>query len=89
MKGDAKLRVVRDVTIWRNQNELIATSESPAAAGELLVLERIVNGDTVAVEVCVVECRPTLVSGVMRHRLRLRIDTPFDGSDKTSGPRIS
>jgi hypothetical protein len=86
--ASGSLRVVRDVSIWRDHaDQLVATSEAPAAAGELLRLERIVDGETISIQVCVVESRPMLVSGRLRHRLRLRIDQEADGGAPSTGPR--
>ena len=86
--ANGSLRVVRDVSIWCDEeNEFVATSEAPAVAGEPLMLERIVNGETICVPVTVVESRPLLVAGRMRHRLRLRVDQRTDGFERSTGPR--
>jgi hypothetical protein len=88
MNGDGRLRVVHDVTIWLgDENEFVATSETPAIAGELLVLERQVNGETFAVPVYVLESRPMFVSGRLRHRLLLRVDQQTDDLTLDSNPR--
>jgi hypothetical protein len=77
------LRVVRDVAIWReNDNEFVVISEEPETTGELLMLERVVNGTVVAIEVCVIESHPTIVNGSVRHRLRLRSNDDADGCDR-------
>jgi hypothetical protein len=88
MNGDGSLRVVHDVTLWLgDENEFVATSETPAIAGELLVLERHVNGETSVVPVYVLESRPIFVSGRLRHRLLLRVDQQIDGLTLDSNPR--
>lgn len=67
------LRVLRDVTVKRGpENEFIAISGEPAALGESFALERIVDGAAVATKVRVIESRPTMVNGSLRHRLRLK-----------------
>ena len=67
------LRVLREVTVRRGLGgEFIAISDAPATIGERLTLERIVNGTLVTVPVCVVDSRPAVVRGTLRHRLRLQ-----------------
>jgi hypothetical protein len=67
------LRVVRDVVIRRGvANEFVVISDEPAAVGELLTLERMVDGLQTAIEVAVVDSRPAIVNGSMRHRVRLK-----------------
>jgi hypothetical protein len=88
MNGQGSLRVVHDVTIWLgDENEFVATSEVPAIAGELLVLERHVNGETCGVAVYVLESRPIFVDGRLRHRLLLRADRQIDGLTLDSNSR--
>jgi len=67
------LRVLREVMVRRGLGgEFIAISDAPATIGEELTLERIVNGALVTVPVCVIDSRPAVVRGALRHRLRLR-----------------
>ena len=67
------LRVVRDVVIRRGvANEFVVISDEPAAVGELLTLERLIDGLQTAIEVAVVDSRPAIVNGSMRHRVRLK-----------------
>ena len=67
------LRVLREVTVQRGvDNEFVAISDTPAAIGELLALERIVNGTHVTVQVCVIDSRPAVVGRSLRHRLQLK-----------------
>jgi len=80
-----KLKVVRDVTIWRDiEDDFIAISDEPEATGEWLVLERVVNGTLMTIEVCVIESHPTMVNGSIRHRLRLRTNESFDEQPMTA-----
>jgi hypothetical protein len=73
------LKVVRDVTIWRDiEDDFIAIGDEPEPTGELLALEYMVNGTLMTVEVCVIESHPTMVNGSIRHRLRLRMNAAFD-----------
>jgi hypothetical protein len=69
------LRLVRDVTLWRGvESEYVVISDEPEAAGELVTIEHAVNGTVVSAEVCVIDGHPTIVNGIVRHRLRLRSD---------------
>jgi hypothetical protein len=66
------LRVLRDVVVRKGTaNELVVIADEAAAVGELLTLERIVDGGPTAIEVMVVDSRPAIVNGTMRHRVRL------------------
>ena len=83
------LQVLRDVTVRRGvENEFVAISDEPAVSGELLMLERIVDGATVAAKVCVVESRPALVGGSVRHRLRLKAITAPDEQHRSAMTRL-
>jgi len=76
------LRVVRDVTTWRgNDNEFVVISEEPEATGEFLTLERVVNGAVMAIQVCVIESHPTIVNGSVRYCLRLRSSDAADSCE--------
>jgi hypothetical protein len=69
------LRVLRDVNVRRGpDDEFIAISRERAVAGELLTLDRVVDGTTISALVNVVDCRPVIVEGSVRHRLRLRLE---------------
>lgn len=73
MNAEGVLRVLRDVTVSRAAaDEFVAISTEPAARGERLTLERTVDGRIVAQAVLVLEAKPALVRGSLRHRLRLR-----------------
>jgi len=72
------LRVLRDVTVQRGgDDEFVAISRERATPGELLTLERLVNGALVSARVRVIDSRPAIIGGTVRHRLRLeRIENP-------------
>ena len=79
------LQILRDVTVQRGvENEFVAISDEPAVSGEVLTLERIVDGATVVSTVRVVESRPAVVRGSVRHRLRLKA---IDARDEDTAPR--
>ena len=65
------LRLLRDAVIRVDGNELVAVSDEGATPGEQLGVERVVNGMTVGVTACVVDCRLVMIEGTVRHQLRL------------------
>jgi hypothetical protein len=72
-EAGGNLRVVRDVIVQRDVgHEFVVISDEPAAIGDLLTLERLVDGLPTAIEVAVVDSRPAIVNGSMRHRVRLK-----------------
>jgi hypothetical protein len=84
MNADGSLRVVRDVMVWRDaDNGFIVVGDEPEATGELLTLERVVNGTVITIEVTVIDSHPAIVNGAVRHRLRLR----SSDSDERHEPR--
>jgi len=65
--------VLRDVVVQRiESSEIIAISGEAAVIGESMVIDIPENEATHAVSVQVVESRPIVVDGAIRHRLRLR-----------------
>ena len=73
VNAEGTLRLLRDVTVHRHgADEFIAMSGEPAAHGELLTLEPADVGTGAAIAVCVVDSRPAMVGGKIRHRLRLK-----------------
>jgi hypothetical protein len=74
--ANGALRVFPDVVVQQNGDEWTGISRQPAVAGETLVLD-VVQFDAVEGEihwrlaVCVVESRPVIVDGDMRHHIRL------------------
>jgi hypothetical protein len=77
------LRVLRDVDVRRGDgHELIALSSEAGIPGEVLTIE-FVNEAGASSRACVVESRPVMVGGSLRHQLRLR---PLEqsGASRTS-----
>ena len=69
---DGALRVLRDVVIDRtSREELLAVSHVPGVAGEEMSLDLMASGMTLALRVRVIESRPVIVDGSVRHRIRL------------------
>ena len=66
------MRVLRDVVVDRTgRDELLAVSNVPAIAGEDMSLDLISAGRNLALKVKVLESRPVMVEGAVRHRIRL------------------
>ena len=64
------LRVLRDVMVYReSDHEWIAIGREPAVVGEILMLD--VEDEDVRLTMCVIESRPIVHDGDMRHRIRL------------------
>ena len=66
------LRVLRDVIVRHNgDEEWIVIGREPAVVGETLILD-VDDGDGVqGLTMCVIESRPVVLDGDMRHRIRL------------------
>ena len=68
------MRVLKDVVVQRAQREeLLAISHTAGVLGEEMTLDLIGSGQTLALRVHVVESRPVIIDGSVRHRLRLRV----------------
>jgi hypothetical protein len=66
-------------------HELVTISQTPAAIGEEMFLELFSGNDCVALKVRVLDSRPVVIAGSMRHRLRLLMMTagvPATPSDR-------
>ena len=71
---DGALRVLRDVVVDRiSREELLAVSHAPGVAGEEMSLDLMGSGMTLALRVRVVESRPVILEGSVRHRIRLEL----------------
>jgi hypothetical protein len=71
------MRVLRDVVVDRTAgDELMAVSHAPGVVGEAMTLDLIGDGSSLALKVGVLESRPVIIAGAVRHRLRLRLLTP-------------
>jgi hypothetical protein len=65
---------LRDVVVDRGErHELLAITHSAAVVGEELSLDLMGGGYSVAIKVRVVESRPVIVDGMVRHRVRLAL----------------
>jgi len=80
--AEGVLRVLRDVTLdHSNAREVVAIAAEPGLRGEIVTVH--VPGNRVGVKAKVVESRPVIVDGTVRHRLRL---TPV-GKERTRSGR--
>ena len=69
---DGALRILRDVVVVRTApEELVAVSPSPGVVGEVMKLELAGGGSSLHLNVRVLESRPVIVNGGVRHRIRL------------------
>ncbi len=74
---EGAMRVLRDVVVHRTSaEELLAVSAVPGVLGECMTLDLMGGGTTLALRVTVLESRPVIVGGSVRHRLRLGIQQP-------------
>ncbi len=72
---NGEMRVLRDVAIHRTQDgEFLAVSQAPAIAGERMTLHLMGGGASVGMRVQVLDSRPVVIDGGVRHRIRLSID---------------
>ena len=68
------MRVLRDVVIQRTENdELQAVSHVAGIAGEDMTLDVMAAGTTIGLKVRVIDSRPVMVDGAVRHRIRLAL----------------
>jgi len=71
---DGAMRVLRDVVILQSDsNELHAVSHVPGMAGEEMTLDLMGGGTTLGLRVKVIDSRPMMVEGAVRHRIRLAV----------------
>ena len=71
---DGAMRVLRDVVINRGESgELQAVSTQAAIAGEQMTLDLVGGGETIGLKVRVIDSRPVMVDGAVRHRIRLAL----------------
>lgn len=71
---DGSVRVLREVVIQRTDSgELMAVSQTAGVVGETLSLDVMGAGASVDLRVRVVESRPVIVDGSLRHRIRLAL----------------
>lgn len=85
------MRVLRDVLLHRSgPGELVATSQTPGLLGEEMTLDVVGGGASISLRVKVVDCRPLVVDGAVRHRIRLAVldashDRPASGPEAIEG----
>ena len=66
------MRVLRDVVVNRTDgHEVHAVSQVAAVVGEEMTLDVMGAGAVMALKVRVIESRPLMVEGVVRHQVRL------------------
>jgi hypothetical protein len=82
---DGTMRVLRDVVVDRTTvDELLAVSQAPGVLGETMTLDLMGGGVTMALRVVVVESRPVIISGAVRHRIRLSVLRPASSETLTA-----
>ena len=68
------IKILRDVVVNRvDRDELLAVSNAAAIVGETLSLDLIGDGQALAVKVRVIDSRPVIIDGTVRHRVRLSL----------------
>ena len=71
---DGAMRVLRDVVIQRSETgELQAVSQQSAIAGEEMTLDLVGGGATIGLKVRVIDSRPMILNGAVRHKIRLAL----------------
>jgi len=76
---DGAMRVLRDVVILRSESdELHAVSHVPGISGEEMTLDLIGAGSSLGLKVKVIDSRPMMVEGAVRHRIRLEVKSEAD-----------
>jgi len=76
---DGAVRVLRNVVIDRpERDELLAVSNAAAVVGEAMSLDLMGGGRSLALKVRVLESRPVIIEGSVRHRLRLALMSALD-----------
>jgi hypothetical protein len=70
------VRVLREVVIERmNDEELLVISQTPVVIGEEMSLELFSGSGCMALKVRVLDSRPVVIAGSVRHRLRVMVTT--------------
>jgi hypothetical protein len=71
---EGAVRILRDVVVDRtSRDEMMAVSLAPGVLGETMTLDLMGGGATVGLRVKVLESRPVIIAGAVRHRLRLEL----------------
>ena len=81
------MRVLRDVVVNRaDGNEVHAVSQVAAVVGEEMTLDLMGAGAAMALKVKVVESRPLMVEGVVRHQVKLAVMSADDNAVAAEQP---
>jgi hypothetical protein len=84
------MRVLRDVVVDRvDREELLAISHGPAVAGEDMSLDLVGAGKAIELRVRVLESRPVIIEGAVRHRIRLAVLRPAASMDLPASPVLN
>lgn len=74
---DGAMRVLRDVVVDRvERDELLAISHTAAVIGEVMTLDLAGAAGSLVLRVRVVESRPVIIEGAVKHRIRLGLLQP-------------
>jgi hypothetical protein len=74
---EGAMRILRDVVVDRtSRDEVMAVSQAPGVLGETMTLDLMGGGLTMGLRVRVLESRPVIIAGAVRHRLRLGLLAP-------------
>jgi hypothetical protein len=74
---EGAVRILRDVVVDRtSRDEVMAVSQAPGVLGETMTLDLMGGGVSMGLRVKVLESRPVIISGAVRHRLRLGLLAP-------------
>lgn len=66
------MRIAKDVAVHPAGEGLAVVSTTPGVVGEELTLELVSGDEAAELKVMVVDSRPIVIDGAVRHRLRLR-----------------
>jgi hypothetical protein len=81
------MRISRDVAVQLDgtSDEIAVLSDMPAVVDEELTLALVSHAGNMDLRVKVVESRPQIVEGVLRHRVRLQLlAAETDGDDRSA-----
>ena len=82
---EGAMRILRDVVVDRtSRDELMAVCQVAGVLGETMTLDLMGGGLTLALRVTVLESRPIVIEGAVRHRLRLGM-LPSSGDELNRG----
>ena len=73
--AQGQFRVSRDVVVQRDDKsrDITVLSDAPVGAGEQMTLSLVSSTGEVELQVTVVDCRPHIVEGTMRHLVQLAV----------------